>query len=72
MHECDAAWDKQRLIVELDGPGHRTTKAFHDDRRDDRALKVAGWTVIRVTERHLLLDRRQLAADLRSLLGVAS
>jgi hypothetical protein len=68
LHECDAVWRTARLIVELDGPGHRTTRAFHDDRKDDRALKVAGWTVIRVTELHLTIDRRQLAADLRALI----
>jgi hypothetical protein len=72
LHECDVVWYRERLIVELDGPGHRTTRAFHDDRKDDRALKVAGWTVIRVTELHLTIDRRQLAADLRQLLATAA
>jgi len=67
LHECDFVWRRQRLIVELDGPGHAARKAFPDDRADDRALRVAGWSVVRVTERHLTVDRRALAADLREL-----
>jgi len=71
LHECDAVWYAQRLIVELDGPGHNTRKAFHEDRADDRALTVAGWTVVRVTERHLTVEQEQLAADLRALTAAA-
>jgi very-short-patch-repair endonuclease len=64
LHECDNVWFGARLIVELDGPGHATRKAFYADRADDRALTVAGWIVIRVTERDLLTDGPRLAADL--------
>jgi hypothetical protein len=71
LHECDAVWYAPRLIVELDGPGHDTRQALHEDRTDDRALTVAGWRVVRVTERHLTTDQRQLAADLRALTAAA-
>jgi very-short-patch-repair endonuclease len=42
---------------------HHTRAAFEDDRRTDRRLKAAGWTVLRVTWRDLDEPGR-LAAEL--------
>jgi len=65
--EVDFVWRDQRLIVELDSwEYHRTRQAFEDDRRTDRRLKAAGWTVIRVTWRDLD-DPDALEAELRAL-----
>jgi hypothetical protein len=45
-------WRAERLIVETDGWGsHGTRQAFENDRRRDRRLSVAGWTVVRFTWR---------------------
>jgi hypothetical protein len=48
--EIDATWPEHRLIVECDGfATHGTREAFEPDRAKDRALRVAGWRVIRIT-----------------------
>jgi hypothetical protein len=47
--EVDAHWPERRLIVEVDGHGHRRPAQRRDDTRRDAKLKAAGWTVIRVT-----------------------
>jgi len=65
--EVDAAWPHHRLIVELDGYSfHHTRAAFEADRRRDRKLAAAGWTVVRVTWRDLD-EPEQLAEELRAL-----
>jgi very-short-patch-repair endonuclease len=65
--EVDAVWAEQRLIVELDSwEFHRTRRAFEEDRRADRRLKAAGWTVLRLTWRDLD-DPAALEVELRAL-----
>jgi very-short-patch-repair endonuclease len=56
-------------MVELDGhEAHGTRAAFESDRERDRALKTAGWSVVRVTWRQLEDEQEALARDLRVLL----
>jgi Protein of unknown function (DUF559)/Transcriptional regulator, AbiEi antitoxin len=51
-YKADFLWRTARLIVETDGWGsHGTRQAFEDDRRRDRRLRLAGWTVVRFTWR---------------------
>jgi predicted transcriptional regulator of viral defense system len=51
-YKADFLWRAERLIVETDGWGsHGTRQAFENDRRRDRRLSVAGWTVVRFTWR---------------------
>lgn len=65
----DALWPQARLVVELDGYRiHGRRRAFEDDRRRDRALAAAGYTVIRITWRQLREDPAQVALDVRSAL----
>jgi hypothetical protein len=47
--EVDAHWPQHRLIVEIDGHGHRRPAQRGDDARRDAKLRAAGWTVLRVT-----------------------
>jgi hypothetical protein len=47
--EVDYTWPG--LIVEIDGPGHRRACTRVDDRIEDAALRAAGFTVLRFTER---------------------
>jgi hypothetical protein len=69
--EVDALWPDQRLVVELDGRAfHVTRAAFERDRRRDTELQLAGYRVIRVTERRLAEEPAEVAADIRSLLGL--
>jgi very-short-patch-repair endonuclease len=69
-YRVDCHWPQRRLIVELDGwEGHSSRSAFQDDRARDRALKVAGYSVIHLTWAQLDSEPAQIAADLRKLLG---
>jgi very-short-patch-repair endonuclease len=68
--EADCIWRASRLVVELDARAtHGTVAAFERDRARDRALHVAGWRTIRVTERQLAAGGPDLARDLRALLS---
>jgi len=67
--QVDCHWPDLRLIVELDGwEGHSTRSAFQDDRARDRALKVAGYSVVHLTWAQLDSEPAPIAADLRALL----
>jgi hypothetical protein len=67
--EVDMAWPDAGLIVEIDGGAvHRTTRAFYEDRRRDRALAARGFQVVRVTERDLE-EPAALAAEMKGLHG---
>ncbi len=69
--QVDCHWTSARLIGELDGfKAHRTRRAFRKDRRRDRRLKARGFDVVRITEDQLEDEPLQLAADLRTLLGL--
>lgn len=68
-YRVDCHWPKRHLIVELDGwEGHSTRSAFQDDRARDRALKVAGYSVIHLTWNQLDEEPEAIASDLRSFL----
>jgi very-short-patch-repair endonuclease len=69
--EIDALWEGQRVAVELDSRGvHGTKKKFESDRQRDRILVAEGWRTIRVTWRQLQKEPEEIAADLRSALGL--
>jgi very-short-patch-repair endonuclease len=68
-YQVDCHWPGTGQIVELDGwEGHGTRSAFRDDRARDRALRVAGYSVTRLTWNQLDDEPKQIAADLRALL----
>jgi very-short-patch-repair endonuclease len=67
--QVDCHWPDTGQIVELDGwQGHGTRSAFREDRARDRALRVAGYQVIRLTWNQLDDEPAAVAADLRALL----
>jgi len=69
-HDVDAFWPGHALVVELDSfEFHRTRASFERDRSRDRALQLAGYRVVRVTDRMLRREPAQLAAALRALLS---
>ena len=69
--QVDCHWPSTGQIVELDGwEGHRTKTAFREDRARDRALRVAGYSVTRLTWNQLDDEPSAVAADLRVLLGI--
>jgi hypothetical protein len=68
-YECDIVWPHARLVLELDGYAtHGTRGQFEKDRQKDRALRIAGWTPIRVTWRQFEQEPSRVAQDLRALL----
>jgi very-short-patch-repair endonuclease len=68
-YRVDCRWPGTGQIVELDGwEGHGTRSAFREDRARDRALRVAGYSVIHLTWNQLDDEAEQIASDLRSLL----
>lgn len=68
-HQVDCHWPGTAQIVELDGwQGHSTRSAFREDRARDRALRVAGYSVTRLTWNQLDDEPEQVAADLRALI----
>ena len=70
-YQVDCHWPGTGQIVELDGwQGHKTRTAFREDRARDRALRVAGYSVTRLTWSQLDDEPEAVAADLRVLLGV--
>lgn len=48
--EVDFRWPGTRLVVEVDGPGHRRPAARRNDARSDAKLRAAGYTVLRFSD----------------------
>jgi len=70
-YRVDCHWPGTNQIVELDGwEGHGTKSAFREDRGRDRALRVAGYSVTRLTWNQLDDEPEAIASDLRVLLGI--
>lgn len=68
--QVDCHWPGTHQIVELDGwEGHGTKSAFREDRVRDRILRVAGYSVTRLTWNQLDDEPVAIAADLRALLS---
>ena len=65
----DCLWLPERLVVELDGyEWHRGRESFEDDRRRDIKLSMAGYPVLRLTDRRMRAERADVAADVASML----
>jgi very-short-patch-repair endonuclease len=68
-YETDFAWPAAKLIVETDGfAAHGTRRAFVEDRRRDRRLRLAGYETVRLTPEDLNHEA-ETAADLDTLLS---
>jgi very-short-patch-repair endonuclease len=67
--EVDALWERERLIVEIDGFAfHSSPTAFERDRRRDGILAAAGFRVLRVTWRQLTRETDSLLVCLAQAL----
>jgi REase_MTES_1575 len=67
-YKVDFAWRAERLAVETDGwSSHGTRQAFENDRRRDRRLSLAGWTVVRFTWRDVEQRPREVSETLAGL-----
>jgi very-short-patch-repair endonuclease len=66
--EVDFYWPEAGLALEFDGGAvHRTTKAFHEDRKRDRALAARGIHVVRATAKD---EPPTLAKELKTIMSV--
>ena len=67
--EADAYFEKERLIVELDGWGfHNDRRAFEDDRERDAAMLALGIATVRITWERLKREPEREAERLRRIL----
>jgi very-short-patch-repair endonuclease len=67
--EADMSWPERRLVVELDTTAHHGTQAaFERDRERDTTLQLAGYRVLRVTDRRLDAQPHKVLAAVRALL----
>jgi Protein of unknown function (DUF559) len=62
--EVDCQWPEQRLVVEVDGPGHLRPAVKREDARRDRLLVAAGHRVMRVTDVELEREPDRVLARL--------
>jgi very-short-patch-repair endonuclease len=68
--QFDFVWHRERVVVEVDGwDTHRTRRAFQEDRRRDRLLRLAGWERLRFTWHDVVDHPRQVEAETKSLLA---
>jgi very-short-patch-repair endonuclease len=57
----------RRVVVELDGPEHRTPHKFAEDRHRDYELLVAGYLVLRITNDEVEADLTQAVEKIRAV-----
>lgn len=68
--EIDFLWSDHRLAVETDGrAAHLRPAAFEDDRRRDVALSLAGYRVLRFTQRQVFDDPHYVQTALAEALA---
>ena len=64
----DIMWERERCVVELDGPDHLDTGKYAADRERDRALQRAGFLVLRYTNDEVLGDVARVLDELERFL----
>lgn len=65
----DAVWLEQKVAVELDSRRHHSgIDAFEGDRKRDTKLQLAGFRIVRITDRRVKNEADEVEADLRLLL----
>ena len=64
-YKVDALWRKEKIAVELDGfQDHGTRERFESDRARDTRLQLAGFTVLRFTDRMLEREPERVKRNL--------
>lgn len=72
-YEVDAVWDRERVIVEVDGFAfHSSRRSFERDRRRDADLHTRGWLVFRTTWRGITEEPLATVSRLASVLAARS
>jgi very-short-patch-repair endonuclease len=65
----DLGWPEQRVLVELDGAGHRRYEQQRRDARKQNAAVLAGWTVLRFTWDRVEADLDAVVAEVLAALA---
>jgi hypothetical protein len=69
----DLLWERERCVVEIDGPDHRGAAKFAADRERDVLLQLDGYAVLRFVDVQVLTDietvLRRIAQFLRGRRG---
>ncbi|MGY2051956.1 endonuclease domain-containing protein [Methylobacterium sp. JK268] len=63
----DLLWRAGRIVVELDGTEHRGAARFAEDRHRDYELLVAGYLVLRLTNRQVETDLQRAIEKIRAV-----
>jgi very-short-patch-repair endonuclease len=66
-YRVDLVWHAGKLVVEVDGPEHRSLGHYRADRERDYRLLVAGYTVVRTTNADVLEDAALVVEKLRNV-----
>jgi very-short-patch-repair endonuclease len=62
-----------KLVVEVDSfEFHKSRAEFEADRKRDAKLMLAGYRVLRVTQRRIEFEAKELLSDLRALLAATA
>lgn len=70
-YRVDCIWPDRRVIIEIDAWGtHSSRRSMIEDRRRDRALRIAGWHPSRIVWEDFA-DEDRLAAEVARLLGLS-
>jgi very-short-patch-repair endonuclease len=68
--QFDFVWHRERVVVEVDGWNtHRTRRAFEEDRRRDRLLRLSGWEPVRFTWQDVTADSGDVMEAMRRMLA---
>jgi very-short-patch-repair endonuclease len=66
---ADFVYDRERVILEVDGGTHATELGRASDNSRDAAAQAERWRIFRIAKRALLTDPDTIEADLRRLLA---
>lgn len=64
----DFVWPENKIIVEIDGPTHRRSKAARRERFKDEFLESEGWIVFRLKVPFNKIQARELAMKVKGML----
>jgi very-short-patch-repair endonuclease len=69
-YRLDLFWPDEGLVVEVDGPEHRSRFRYADDRHRDAQLQVLGFDVLRFTNEQVLDDVQATITTIRNVLSI--
>ena len=68
----DLLWPEGRVVIEFDGPEHRTQRLYREDRHRDYELACAGYLVLRIPNDEILEDFARAIEKIRSFIRLRS